>query len=68
MRTKKTMAEAVDKAVELRIRMDIEQIKKDLLTPFPRSKFAGQVFLRALGAINLLQKDLKRISGPTGDS
>ena len=64
MRTKKTMAEAVDNAVELRIRMDIEQIKKDLLTPFPKSKFAGQVFLRALGAINLLQKDLKRIVGP----
>ena len=64
MRTKAAMQRAVDNAVELRIRMDLKQLKKDLLTPYPQPKFAGQVFIRALGAINLLEKDLERLNGP----
>ena len=51
----------VDGVVALNIRADIEKLKRDLLTPFPESKFAGKVFLRALGAINLLQRDIQQM-------
>ena len=61
MEPREQRAMAVENAVTLRIRMDIPQLKRDLLTPYAKPKFANEVFIRALGAINLLERDIQEL-------
>jgi hypothetical protein len=58
-RSKSWKDRAVSEAVILNIRADIPQLKKDLMVPYPKSAFANDVFTRALGAINVLERDVE---------
>ena len=58
-RSKSWRDRAVSEVVILSIRADIPQLKKDLMVPYPKSKFANDVFTRALGAINVLERDVE---------
>jgi len=58
-RSKSWIGRAVSETVILNARLDAEQLKKDLLVPYPPPKLGNDVFIRALRYINVLERDVE---------